>query len=228
MNASTPRRVPTQRRSRERLERILHAAGELCGELGVAPVTMEAIAERARTSIGSLYQFFPNRDALLQGVAERNLGDLDALLEASDEPAIALLPLPELVEAVLAPFVDFHRAHPGYFNILFAPQGSEALRSLRGRLRERLRRRVEVLCRLRAPHIPAARRRRMALTVVEASRALMQYIEQGVPPAERAAQRGELVAMLVAYLEPWVGARDAGGAATAAGSRRAAARHAPG
>jgi len=205
MNSTAPRRTPTQRRSRERLERILRAAGELCDELGAATVTMDAIAERAGTSIGSLYQFFPNRDALLQGIAERNVRELNAILDATDDPEVAMLPLPELVEAVLAPFVDFHENHPGYFHILFAPQGSEALRSLRGRLRKRLCLRVELLCRFRAPHIPAVRRRRIALTVVEASRALMQYIEQGIPAEERAAQREELVAMLVAYLDPWLG-----------------------
>lgn len=200
-----PRRTPTQRRSRERLSRIVLAAGELCGERGVDAVTMEAIAERARTSIGSLYQFFPNRDALLQALAERNVADLEELLDARDAPEVATLALPELVEATLAPFVAFHEAHPGYFAVIFAPQGSVALRAISGRLRARLRRRVEGLFRLRAPHLSPLKRRRLALTAVEAARALMQYIEKNVPPAERRAQRAELRAMLVAYLEPWLG-----------------------
>lgn len=198
------RRTPTQRRSQERLARIVHAAGELCGERGVQGVTMEAIAERAGTSIGSLYQFFPNRDSLLQALAERNVADLDALLETGDAPELAALPLPELVDAVLQPFVVFHREHPGYFAVLFAPQGSTALRAIRGRLRARLRRRVDGLFLLRAPHLSAAKRRRLALTAVEAGRALMQFIEHGVPPHERHAQRLELRAMLVAYLSPWL------------------------
>lgn len=167
---------------------------------------MEAIAERAGTSIGSLYQFFPNRDALLQTLAERNVADLNTVLDARDTPDMIALPLPELVDSMLAPFVHFHEAHPGYFSVLFAPQGSTALRAIRGRLRARLLRRVEGLFRLRAPHLSPTKRRRLAITAVEASRALMQYIEQGVPPAERRAQRVELRAMLVAYLEPFLGA----------------------
>lgn len=200
-----PRRTPTQRRSQERLARIVLAAGELCAERGVDGVTMEAIAERADTSIGSLYQFFPNRDALLQALAERNVADLDALLDARDEPDVAALPLADLVDSVLAPFVAFHEAHPGYFAVLFAPQGSAALRAVRVRLRARLLRRVEELFRLRAPRLSPIKRRRLAITAVEAGRALMQYIEQSVPPADRRAQRVELRAMLVAYLEPWLG-----------------------
>ena len=201
----TPRRTPVQRRARERVERIARAAGELCAEAGVPAVTMEGIAARAGTSIGSLYQFFPNRDALLHAVAEGYVADLDHLLDAADGPEVATLPLPALVDAVLEPFVRFHRAHPGYFAILFAPPGSAALAALRGRLRGRLVRRVEGIFRARAPGLAPAQRRRLALTAVEAGRALMQYIETGVPRGGRRAMRAELRAMLVAYLAPWLG-----------------------
>jgi AcrR family transcriptional regulator len=198
------RRVPTQRRSLERLARIDRAAGELCAEIGADAVTMEAIAARAGTSIGSLYQFFPNKEALLHAVAERYVADLVALLDDGDLPGAATLPLDELADAVLEPFVAFHQTHPGYFAVLFAPQGSDALRAVRGRMRERLVRRVDRLFRARAPGLPTAKRRRLAYTAVEAGRALMQYIETTVPPAGRRRMRDELRAMLVAYLAPWL------------------------
>lgn len=205
-NSSATRRVPTQRRSQERLARIARAAGELCAELGADGVTMEAIAARAETSIGSLYQFFPNRDALLHDVAERYVADLFELLDAADEaPDVPTLPLEALVGAVLEPFVAFQREHPGYFAILFAPQGSEALHAVRGRLRERLTRRMERLLAARAPKLPPAKRRRLAITAVEAARALLQFIEVSVPRGARRALRDETRAMLVAYLAPWVG-----------------------
>ena len=203
-SAAMPRRVPTQRRSQERLARIARAAGELCAELGAEAVTMEAISARAETSIGSLYQFYPNKDALLHAVAERYVADLIALLDASDPPDAATRPLEALVDALLDPFVAFHRAHPGYFGILFAPQGSAALSSLRGRLRERLTQRVDRLFETRAPQLPPSKRRRLALTAVEAARALMQFIEVSVPRGGRRAMRDELRAMLVAYLTPWL------------------------
>jgi AcrR family transcriptional regulator len=212
----TSRRTPVQRRAVERVARITRAAGELCALEGAAAVTMEAIAARAGTSIGSVYQFFPNRDALLQAVAEGYVADLVAVLEAGDAPDVARLPLPALVDAVLAPFDRFHETHPGYFAILFAPAGSAALGALRGRLRARLQRRAEAIFRARAPGLAPARRRRLALTAVEAARALVQYIETGVPAAERRAMRLELRAMLVAYLAPALGdgAGDGGDGAT--------------
>lgn len=199
------RRVPTQRRSQERLERIARAAGELCAELGADAVTMEAIAQRAGTSIGSLYQFFPNRDSLLEAVAERYVADLEPLLAGELLEDVAARPLTELVDAVLAPFERFHSAHPGYFAILFAPPGSAALRRVRGRLRERLVRGAERLFRERAPRLSPAKRRRLAVTAVESARALLQYAETHVAPRGRASMRAELRAMLVAYLEPWLG-----------------------
>jgi len=217
-NATAGRRVPTQRRSRERVARIARAAGELCAEVGTDGATMEAIAERAGTSIGSLYQFFPNKDALLHAVAERYAADMLALLEGADPPDAATLPLDEVVVAVLEPFVTFHHTHPGYFALLFAPQGSAALRAVRGRVREQLVRRAERLFQARAPELPAGKRRRLALTAVEAGRALMQYIEVGVPRAAQDGMRAELRAMLVAYLAPWFGGASAAGAGGGAGA----------
>ncbi|MFL5576642.1 MAG: TetR/AcrR family transcriptional regulator [Gemmatimonadaceae bacterium] len=204
------RRVPTQRRSRERLDRITRAAGELCAAAGAGAATMEGIAARAGTSVGSLYQFFPNKDALLHAVAERYVADMGELLDAGDPPDVAALPLDALVDAVLEPFVAFHRTHPGYFAILFAPQGGAALRRVRGRLRERLVARVDRLFRARAPGLPAAKRRRVALTAVEAARALLQYVETGVPAGARGPMRAELRAMLLAYLGPALGDRRRG------------------
>lgn len=202
-----PRNAPTQRRSRERLARITRAAGELCAQQGADAVTMEAIAERASTSIGSLYRFYPNRDALLQAVAEQYVADLATLLDREDGTTaeLAALPLAQLVDAVLEPFEAFQRAHPGYFAILFAPQGSSALRAVRGRLRERLADRLEAIIRARVPRMHAPKRRRVALTAVEAARALLQFIDRTVPRVEQAAMRTELRAMLVAYLGPYLG-----------------------
>jgi AcrR family transcriptional regulator len=65
------RRQPTQARSQRRLEGIVDAAAEAFAEHGFADTTMEGIAARAGTSIGSLYQFFPNKTAVFREVAGR-------------------------------------------------------------------------------------------------------------------------------------------------------------
>lgn len=70
-NGEALRRLPTQRRSRERVERMLAAATELIAEKGSDALRMGEVAERAGVSIGSLYQFFPDKAAVIRTLAER-------------------------------------------------------------------------------------------------------------------------------------------------------------
>lgn len=93
---SAARRLPAQQRSRERLDRILAVASELIAQKGSDTVKMSELAERAQISIGSLYQYFPDKRAVIRSLAERYaarnqacvrealaaVGDLDSLLKA--------------------------------------------------------------------------------------------------------------------------------------------------
>jgi AcrR family transcriptional regulator len=66
------RRRPVQTRSKQTVERILDAAAHVFGERGYAGTTNH-VAERAGVSIGSLYQYFPDKDALLVALHDRHL-----------------------------------------------------------------------------------------------------------------------------------------------------------
>ncbi|MEQ1956137.1 TetR/AcrR family transcriptional regulator [Mesorhizobium sp. CN2-181] len=70
-NAAGPRKTPTQKRSRERVERMLAAATALIAEQGSDALRMSEVAERAGVSIGSLYQFFPDKSAIVGTLVER-------------------------------------------------------------------------------------------------------------------------------------------------------------
>jgi AcrR family transcriptional regulator len=70
MQEHTSRRQPTQQRSRERLERILEVAQELIAQKGSEHVKMSEIADLADISIGSLYQYFPDKRAIIRSLAE--------------------------------------------------------------------------------------------------------------------------------------------------------------
>ncbi|SAK45689.1 TetR family transcriptional regulator [Caballeronia catudaia] len=67
---SVTRRQPAQQRSRERLDRILEAAQQLIAEKGSEHVKMSEIAELAEISIGSIYQYFPDKRAIVRTLAE--------------------------------------------------------------------------------------------------------------------------------------------------------------
>jgi AcrR family transcriptional regulator len=65
------RRLPQQQRSRERVERILASAKSLIGANGSEALKMGELAQAADISIGSLYQYFPDKSAVIAALAER-------------------------------------------------------------------------------------------------------------------------------------------------------------
>jgi AcrR family transcriptional regulator len=75
----TRRRRPVQARSQRTVEKILDAAAHIFGECGYAGTTNH-VAERAGISIGSLYQYFPNKDALLVALHDRHLNQVSRRL----------------------------------------------------------------------------------------------------------------------------------------------------
>jgi len=74
-NPLKPRKQPVQERSRKTVEVILDAAALVFSEKGFSGGTTNHIAEQAGVSIGSLYQYFPNKDSILVGLLERHLAD---------------------------------------------------------------------------------------------------------------------------------------------------------
>lgn len=68
-----PRKQPRQARSKATVEAIMQAAAQVFCEFGYAEGTTDRVAERAGVSIGSLYQYFPNKDSLLVALAEKHL-----------------------------------------------------------------------------------------------------------------------------------------------------------
>jgi AcrR family transcriptional regulator len=90
---SSTRKEPTQQRSRERVERMLAAARDLIAERGSDAMKMGEVAERAGVSIGSLYQFFPDKSAIIRALAERFTAENRACIDAelagvSDEQSL--------------------------------------------------------------------------------------------------------------------------------------------
>ncbi|WP_283808891.1 TetR/AcrR family transcriptional regulator [Lujinxingia vulgaris] len=68
-----PRKEPVQERSRALVEALIEATARILQEDGIEALTTNRVAEVAGTSIGSLYQYFPNKEALLAALVEREL-----------------------------------------------------------------------------------------------------------------------------------------------------------
>lgn len=116
------RRQPAQRRGAIRVDQILDACGQLLDEVGFDALTTRAVAERAGSSIGSFYQFFTDKLALVSAFGQRNLdryiARISALLEA-DPPA----DWPDMLDTVLDEYVRHRRTVPGFGVVDFALLG---------------------------------------------------------------------------------------------------------
>ncbi|MCX5931571.1 MAG: TetR/AcrR family transcriptional regulator, partial [Cyanobacteria bacterium] len=109
------RRQPRQARSQERVRRILGAAEALFVSDGVGATTTNAIAARAGVPIGSLYQFFPDKGAILRSLAQLYAEQLHELLTAFfDRGDGRGLSLEDSISAAVALTDRFFRDHPGY------------------------------------------------------------------------------------------------------------------
>lgn len=111
------RRVPKQARARERLERILAAARVELEARSVVDITMDAIAERAGVPVGSLYQYFESKTALLAAVAGMVMDEADA--ETARQLAeCRSASWRDAVDQVLDATFGFYRDSPHYRQIL--------------------------------------------------------------------------------------------------------------
>lgn len=121
---SMMRKLPRQARSRATLETILEAGARILSAHGWAGFTTNRVAELAGVSIGSLYQYLPDKLSLVDAIRKRHLDDSMAVMRAlcaDDQPAADFAA--RLVEAVVAA----HSVHPGLHRVLLdeAPSSEE-------------------------------------------------------------------------------------------------------
>jgi AcrR family transcriptional regulator len=112
------RRRPVQQRSAKRVEQMLEACAALIEELGYDGVTTTLIAERAGVAVGSLYQFFPDKRAVVQALTQRNLEHFLAEMERRlDE--VQLEHWWDGADLAFDIYVRMYREVPGFSRIRF-------------------------------------------------------------------------------------------------------------
>ncbi len=115
------RKQPRQARSKQTVDAILQAAAELFADLGYAQTTTNKIADRAGVSIGSLYQYFSNKDSLLASLLAQHRKEVNGVV---DRGVAALrhhaTTLEVCIGQILLELVAIHEANPALTKALSA------------------------------------------------------------------------------------------------------------
>jgi AcrR family transcriptional regulator len=134
------RRTPKQERAQQTVEAVLDAVGRLVKRGGVEGLTTNRIAATAGVSIGSLYQYFPDKRAILVAIRDRHVEEMARLVERKLLEQAAQ-PLDQLMRALVQAMIAAHAAEPALYELLLAqlPQEPQGAHEVEARLREALR-----------------------------------------------------------------------------------------
>jgi AcrR family transcriptional regulator len=140
----SPRRSPRQQRAQRTVDAVLDSVARLLKRGGVAAVTTNRIAEVAGVSIGSVYQYFPNKQAIFTALLDRHHEAMARLVEATlAERADA--PFDDVVRGLVEAMVAAHAADPELHQMLFTqvPQRPDVDHAIKARVRGAFRAAIE-------------------------------------------------------------------------------------
>lgn len=119
------RKEPRQARSRATVAAIVQAGARVLGDRGWAGFNTNEVADVAGVSIGSLYQYFPDKEALIVAIRQHHLDDVLAVLP---QTPVGDVPLAHMVDGLVAGMIAAHSIHPALHHVLLevAPPHSGA------------------------------------------------------------------------------------------------------
>lgn len=198
-----PRKRPVQARARARVRRILEATRELVESGPLEAVTTTRIAERAGMPVGSLYQYFPHRLAVLAELARQVLDETDRVtLEALE--ATGELPWREAVDRVVDGTLEAQRRASRCAALFRAVPPTPEFRAIAGGSNDRLARGLAAHPVLRGCGLAPAEIQRVARVAIEAADAIQRLVLDAPTPDEASALAEEMKRLLKAYLAVYV------------------------
>ena len=198
----SPRKRPIQARARQTVEAVLEAAAQVFEAQGYARGTTNRIAERAGVSVGSLYQYFPNKDAILVALLQQHVEEAVAFLTAKLAEAVQdPPPLEQLLQQIVTATVQLHSQRPGLHRVLFeeAPKPPAVLQQWQS-VEQQLIDLVASLL-LQAPEVHVTDPQLAAYVVVHATEHLShEFVLHPAGPFSEEQFVDEVVKMLRGYL----------------------------
>ncbi|MBC2906134.1 TetR family transcriptional regulator [Streptomyces cupreus] len=199
-----PRR--RQARGERRIAQLLSAAASVFCSTGYTAASTNAIAREAGVSPGTLYQFFPNKEAIAIELGDRLMHEMRDTYGEALAPVDPATPLEEAVGAAVDRFIDFNCAHPVFFALMHGPDVPGRMAEEHDALHATLLSRIEGLLSSYLTDAPPAELNRTAHMVLGIYKAGLELVlaHEG---AEREAFVAELKNALIRYLRPLAEAR---------------------
>ena len=195
-----PRKKPVQARSTLTMEAIFEATIQVLGMVGLERTNTARVAKRAGVSVGTLYQYYPNKHALIAAVLERHLEQVADAVEQACIQYRGQAPAPMGI-ALAAAFVDAKLARPDVSGALVAVAAEMDGAEVAARSAARITAAVAAML-LTCQVGKIAEPDTVAFVLLRAMGGVMQgVLEQGAALALGAAVRIELGHMCAAYLE---------------------------
>jgi AcrR family transcriptional regulator len=199
-SSSPERNIPRQDRSSRRVESLLDAAEEIFAEVGYETATMTEIGERAGTSIGGLYRYFPDKFAVAQALIHRYAEHMESYWVPLIEDARDLS-AHELANQFVGRIEEFVMKHPAYLVLTSASvQFARDATSLRGKGLQ-----FAKVFEARNPTLTKARTLFIANVVIQLLKGMMNLYAES-RPKDRSEVRAEFKRLLSSYLEDVLGA----------------------
>jgi len=192
---SVNRRIPQQERGERRVAELLESAAVEFAEVGYDAATMKAIAGRAGSSIGAVYQYFPNKESVVSALRTRYVNEMEEQWIKLDE-ATADQSVRERTQSFIDVMTRFMEEHPAYVTILDAPADSKHDK----KIRDRLHRRLASVFRTRRPAVSQEQAHRVACVALQMIKS-MNALYAEAKPQERHEIVKEYKLALTAYLE---------------------------
>lgn len=166
---------PKRKRGIARVAKLLDAGAAVFAEQGYRAATMTEIAARAAAPIGSLYQFFPNKDVLADALVARYAEHVEAALDRI-RAQVADLDGSQLADRLLDVLVAHAAERSLALSLLDARWEQPGVRP--GVLRESLRKRITEILTLWRPHLPEEQAEVMSVVLFQAMKSLVQLHEE--------------------------------------------------
>lgn len=193
-----------QARGERRIAQLLDAAASVFCSTGYAAASTNAIAREAGVSPGTLYQFFPNKEAIAFELGDRLMHQWRQSHGAALAAAALDLPLEQLLDAVLDPLIAFNHENPVFAVLMHGPDIPGRITQEFDTVHQGLLTRIEEILAGYLPGTPSAEVARISAMTFAIFKAGLDLIVAH-DGAERVAYTGELKAVMFRYLEPLLG-----------------------